>query len=155
MMINATVTDTSGGPNTGGVSVTVTNGIPPYQYYWSNGSTSSYDYGLSVGTYYLVVTDHIGCREVDSFYVGTPSGIAGISGETNINISPNPNNGSFILQSSDAVGKEYIITDMLGRVVSQQAITSNRQNISLQNISAGSYMLSVKGINKGVRFTIE
>jgi hypothetical protein len=54
------------------------------------------------------------------------------------------------------VGKEYIITDMLGRVVAEQNITSNDQNIELQNISTGSYMLSVKGNNsKAVRFAVE
>ena len=84
------------------------------------------------------------------------SGIIPIAEQNNISLYPNPNCGSFILQSSDAIGKEYIITDMLGRVVAEQTISSNNQNIELQNISEGSYMLSVKGSNsKALRFAVE
>ena len=104
-------------------------------------------------------TDTNGCSTVaiDSFVAREcPSGINTIPGEATISLYPNPNNGSFVLQSSDAVGKEYIITDMLGRVVVESTITSGDQNITLQNISAGSYMLSIKGNNsKAVRFSVE
>jgi uncharacterized repeat protein (TIGR03803 family) len=84
------------------------------------------------------------------------TGISQVAGVSALRIYPNPNSGSFILQSSGVIGQEYIITDMLGRVVAQQTITSDNQNIKLQNISAGSYILSVKGNNsKALRFEVE
>ena len=45
-----------------------------------------------------------------------PAGISSIQNAEAISLYPNPNNGSFILQSSGDVDKEYIIYDMIGRV---------------------------------------
>jgi len=121
---------------------------------YSNADSSHFEEMVSY-TY----TDSIGCSAVaiDSFPAEECLlGIKPIPGEATISLYPNPNNGSFVLQSSDAVGQEYIITDMLGRVVDEATITSGDQNINLGNISAGSYMLSIKGNNsKAVRFSVE
>jgi sugar lactone lactonase YvrE len=117
---------------------------------WSRNTTED--------TVYYTYTNISGCSAtaIDSFEITDCDGIKTIPGEATITLYPNPNKGSFVLQSNDAVGKEYIITDMLGRVVAEQNITSNDQNIELQNISTGSYMLSVKGNNsKAVRFAVE
>ena len=84
------------------------------------------------------------------------NGVFPITGQANINLYPNPNNGSFILQSGNSIGEEYIISDMIGRVVARQTITSDNQNIELQNITPGSYILLVKGnSSKAIRFTID
>ena len=112
----------------------------------------------ALDTIYYIYTNSNGCmgRAMDSLFLDICEGINPISGGATISLYPNPNNGSFVLQSSDAVGKEYIISDMLGRVVAEQTINSNNQDITLQNISSGSYMLSVKGNNsRAVRFAVE
>ncbi len=93
---------------------------------------------------------------IDTFYINLCEGINTIPGSPTISLYPNPNNGSFILQSSEAEGREYIITDMIGRVVAQDIITSGQQGISLDNVSAGSYILQVRGSGSGaVRFVVE
>lgn len=47
--------------NTGSVSVSVAGGIPPYKYFWSNGSTLAAITGLTPGNYTLTVTDNNDC----------------------------------------------------------------------------------------------
>jgi len=59
------------GASTGSVSVLVSNGVQPYNCHWENevGTTVSSFAQLSgqpVGTYYLYVTDMLGCQIVDS-----------------------------------------------------------------------------------------
>ncbi|MDO8367553.1 MAG: hypothetical protein Q7T20_12200, partial [Saprospiraceae bacterium] len=49
------------GGNTGAISVSVLGGLPPYQYFWSNGSTISAISGLIPGNYTLTVTDANDC----------------------------------------------------------------------------------------------
>jgi sugar lactone lactonase YvrE len=83
-----------------------------------------------------------------------PAGISTISTDETISLYPNPNTGSFILQSSGSIGKEYMVYDMIGRSVAQGLITSDKQNIALKGITMGSYTLEIKG-NKTIRFVVE
>ncbi len=47
--------------NIGAVGVSVTGGLPPYHYFWSNGSTLASLTGLTSGNYTLTVTDGNDC----------------------------------------------------------------------------------------------
>lgn len=49
-----------------------TEGVPPYSYSWSTGSTASYINGLCVGLYILSVTDNNMCTQVAYFVVPQP-----------------------------------------------------------------------------------
>jgi hypothetical protein len=156
--VSGSVTNSSSTFNDGSISLLISGGTAPYSCMWIQGTSSSSTNitNLAPGFYQVVITDANGCATADTFTVGVLAGIIGIKGNTGLNIYPNPNKGSFILQSTDAAGKEYIISDMLGRVVAQQKITSNNQNIELQNISTGSYTIQIKGSEKNaVRFVIE
>jgi gliding motility-associated-like protein len=57
----------------GAITVTVSGGIPPYTFTWSNGSSAQSLSGISGGQYDLIVTDSTGCREELSYTV--PQGI--------------------------------------------------------------------------------
>lgn len=50
----------------GSIDLFVSGGTPPYQYHWSNNSSSQNLYGLTSGTYSVTVTDANGCQETDS-----------------------------------------------------------------------------------------
>jgi gliding motility-associated-like protein len=47
----------------GSIELTISGGIPPYSYLWSNGKTSKDNLRLKEGTYSLTVTDSNGCIE--------------------------------------------------------------------------------------------
>jgi hypothetical protein len=49
------------GSNSGAISISAQGGLPPYQYFWSNGSTLSNISGLTPGNYTITVTDNNDC----------------------------------------------------------------------------------------------
>jgi hypothetical protein len=57
----------------GSVRFTVSGGVPPYQYQWSNGSTAPQLAGLCAGTYTLTLTDARGCGPTRTFTLKNPA----------------------------------------------------------------------------------
>jgi hypothetical protein len=80
---------TCGGSN-GSVSVTASNGVSPYTYVWTNGTTvvgtTSSVTGLSAGTYLVTVTDSRGCTKTATRTL-TSSGSAVIPAASGSSIS--------------------------------------------------------------------
>ena len=106
--------------------------------------------GGTVNNYQVVVTDVYGC--VDTSAVVMVSGINGIVMQ-DVKLYPNPNNGSFIMETHGAVGTAYSITNALGQTIVQSVIGSDRQVIELGNITTGIYTISMKGIDP-IPFTV-
>ena len=63
------------GSSDGEITVTPTLGTAPFNYVWSNGSTSSVADNLSAGSYTVTVTDATGCAEEISATITEPSPI--------------------------------------------------------------------------------
>ena len=82
-----------------------------------------------------------------------PDGITEINSQTPIHLYPNPNKGSFTLETYQSIGTDYIITDMLGIVIRQQSIRSDKHLIELPDAAEGVYTLSAKGASP-IRFVI-
>ncbi len=57
----------------GSISVTPTDGVPPYTYLWSNGETGNVIDGLAEGNYIVIITDATGCSETQSFFIVPPT----------------------------------------------------------------------------------
>lgn len=57
------------GGNNGAVDLTISNGSPPFNLTWSNGSTNQDISNLSAGYYAVTVTDNALCRVIDSVNV--------------------------------------------------------------------------------------
>lgn len=74
--LNLTLTSTDvtafGGSN-GSANSTMSGGVPPYIYSWSNGATTSSLTSIPAGWYTLTVADGHGCIVVDSVYINEPS----------------------------------------------------------------------------------
>jgi len=81
-----------------------------------------------------------------------PAGIRPILADNIIHLYPNPNKGTFTLQTSNSINSKYTITDMLGHVITEQTITAERQAIDVKGLVDGVYILTVKGIS--LRFTV-
>lgn len=68
--------------NNGAIDLTVTMGTPPYNYNWSNGSTSQDISNLIAGTYSVTITDDNGCVLANQFFVTEP--LAALGGNFNV-----------------------------------------------------------------------
>lgn len=75
------------GENTGSLSTTVSGGVSPYSYTWSDGSTDATDKGLTAGTRTVVVHDSNGCHSTASVTLTQPTAIS-------ITSSMKPDNGT-------------------------------------------------------------
>jgi uncharacterized repeat protein (TIGR01451 family) len=80
-------------------------------------------------------------------------GIATTASVSDIHLYPNPNTGTFTLTTSNSRKLDYTITNMLGDVIEQKAITADTQTIDMSYAAAGVYTLYVKGA-RPVRFTV-
>jgi hypothetical protein len=76
-MISTVITNVScfGGAD-GSVDLTVTAGVAPYTFGWSNATTSEDVSGLMADTYTVTVTDGNGCPYIDSVTVTEPTALA-------------------------------------------------------------------------------
>ncbi len=61
------------GESTGSISVAMSGGTPPYSFAWSHGAATQIVQNLPVGTYWLTVTDAIGCTRTFEMIITGPS----------------------------------------------------------------------------------
>jgi gliding motility-associated-like protein len=74
LVANASATQVKcNGGTDGTVTSTVSGGVSPYTYLWSDGSTDNEIIGTPAGTYNLTVTDANGCTSFTGTTVGEPS----------------------------------------------------------------------------------
>ncbi|MCW3083283.1 MAG: hypothetical protein JWP12_649 [Bacteroidetes bacterium] len=80
-----------GSASTGTATATVSGGVSPYTYVWSNGSslttasTTNTISGLPAGTYIIQLTDANGCSKIDSVIITQPAVL--LASATGVNIS--------------------------------------------------------------------
>lgn len=67
---NSVVDDPACSSSNNLIYLAVSQGLPPYQYLWSTGATSSFIDSLYAGTYYVSIKDAKGCVVKDTFTVG-------------------------------------------------------------------------------------
>lgn len=74
LVIAETITNVScNGGNDGEISLTVTGGVGPYTYLWSNGATTATASQLTVGIYSVTVTDANNCTITGNYNVSEPA----------------------------------------------------------------------------------
>jgi antibiotic biosynthesis monooxygenase (ABM) superfamily enzyme len=133
-------------PSSSNTYDTILRGALPYAW---NGLTFT-----TPGTQTAHLTSSAGCDSLATLVIAVlPTGINEINSTNPIHLYPNPNKGSFTLQTSNSIGATYSITDMLGNTITQQTIHSDNQPIDLPEAAEGVYTLVVKG-TQPLRFVI-
>ena len=63
---------TCNGASNGSVELTVTNGVAPYSYKWSTGTSGNAIYNKAAGTYSVIITDDLGCSDSKEIVITEP-----------------------------------------------------------------------------------
>lgn len=128
------------------VAATVTGGIPPYTFVWSNGSTDSLLVNVPDGTYSVTTRDAAGCEVMSEEL--TLTGLLATTSLHYLHVYPNPNEGRFTLaigqQQSEPL--EIKITDAQGRELKHLHLSPAREHqipLDLSSSAKGLYLLQV------------
>ena len=114
---------------------------------------------LTSGNYNFTYTvDNGVCPAESTTLVLTISDCVGVSeNEIDVNVFPNPNNGSFTLTTSSNGNVTLVLTDAAGAIVAQKVYQSNAgvaTNVDLGKPAAGIYMLNITTENGSAVKTI-
>ncbi|MFI5218823.1 MAG: kelch repeat-containing protein [Bacteroidia bacterium] len=130
-------------PN-GTASASLSGGVGPYSYSWSNGATSAFITGLLPGMYTCCVTDNNGCTACDSVGVGNLTSVNESNLETELHISPNPFNEDIFIEcnSLPLVNCQLLLRDHFGRIIGAKYVKNNGTIIiNSKDLRAGVYIL--------------
>jgi len=122
------------GSNTATVTPTVTGGVYPYQYLWSNFRIDSVQQNVGAGFYSVVVLDKNNCRAVDTILVGEPTAIS-ITGVVTDARCKGVANGAVDITVSGGTGTYTY------------AWSNSTTNENLANAATGSYTVTVTDAN--------
>lgn len=133
---------------------TVTGGVPPYSFLWSNGDTTqNLLNAVGPGYYYLTVTDAYGCIYTTSVYASQTENI-NERNQTVFRLFPNPFSETTSLQFEEAPKNARLeILDLSGKLLRSEIISGKKQVlIERKNLYSGTYFLRVKEKEKGISF---
>ena len=168
MVLTFTVQDASGcGATDGAASVSVTGGVSPYGYVWSNGDTTSTASNLGAGTHYLTLTDANECIAYGTINVNAATGpsvtvdnvsdvtcAGAANGSVDVTVTGgNPpysylwSHGATTEDVSGLQGTVYelTVTDSLGCVASATATVSEPTSITVQTFTTEASCNSADG----------
>ncbi len=133
--------------NDGWASVTVTGGIPPFSYQWSNGQTTQTATGLAPGTYTVVVTDANNCMITEQITVESFVSTINLENLTTFELYPNPSDGQFIINIQFSVSEKAGINifSELGQKVYEYTGTQSSftQSVDISEHPSGTYFVSL------------
>jgi len=122
------------GQANGAISLTITGGISPYSYNWSNGANTQTVAGLTAGTYIITATDNVGCSASTTINVSQPNAPTFTTSFTDINCNGGTN-GTISVSISGGNGPfSYLWND--------GATSANRTGLA-----AGNYILTTSDNN--------
>ena len=126
------------------IDLTVTGGSGSFGYVWSHGPITQDVYGLSEGSYFVVVND-VGvedgvCPDVDSLF--TITRFVGVDEleKSNLLIYPNPTNDLFTITLEG--NYNYEIYSIHGEVIIS-GIGNGNEEISLAKLPSGTYLIDI------------
>ena len=139
ILVDSVVTDVSCfGFDDGEIDLTVTGGVPPFEYAWSNGNNMGNVTALSPGLYDVTVTDIKNCTTSDSFDIDEPDLLVA-EVETVVPEMNGDGSGSINI-NVDGGTKPYSFDWQLNG-------TTISNNEDPMNLSAGNYTLLITDAN--------
>jgi len=139
--LDAMITDVSCNAGTdGAVDLMIEGGMTPYNYSWSNGTTSEDLAGVPANTYTVTVTDNNGCQISQSFVVSEPAAI-----QTTV-FQSNYGNGYGVSAAGAANGYGIVVVSG-GTFPYSYQWSTGQSSYYLLNLAAGTYYVTVTDQN--------
>jgi hypothetical protein len=156
MGLNAEITNTGVGQTTGKAKVLVDYGNPPYTYLWSTGATTQTALNLSIGTYFVSVTDSKGCMDTLQVSIGN-SPVVNIEGLNSVKLQPNPTTGltTLALSFDNNVDATIQVLNLLGQVVETIVADNSNEIIAPLDLTAYPDGLFLVRISVGKQTRVE
>jgi hypothetical protein len=130
----------------GSISVTMTQGTPPYSILWTDGDTTFDRTGLSVGDYVYTITDVDGCSETDTVGVGSQvsTGASVLDGidPLMVSLGPQPGTITINLNGSPIAGRVFV-HDVMGRSLLEQQLPATGIIVVPSSIHPGVVIVSI------------
>ena len=137
------------------INVNVSGGQAPYTFLWSNGQSTAFVSGLSLGDYTLTVVDAQACTDTIILTVSAFTGFYKPS-QMDISVFPNPADGFVDIDFGQLKKQAFSIqlSDALGRILYAAPCPAGIQSkrIYLNTLEPGYYWISLLG-NTGVILT--
>lgn len=143
------------GAGTGAIFVNISGGTPPYQLFWSNGSTLQNILGLNAGEYQLDIIDDNGCTASFTFQVPLNTSVDNHQKQQLIKVFPNPfSDNLWIIPSDDWINRnlKLEVFNTLGLLVWQEAGIRGEMQLNLDKLPSGIYHYVLKS-DVGIRIS--
>ena len=129
----------------GSIDLEVAGGLPPYQYQWSNGSTTEDLNGLSGGIYNVTCTDVAGCFVVVSVSITTTvSTEDAVVAEYGLRIFPNPAATVVGIYFQEKTAAMIRLTDLTGRLIATRVGEESVFLLDTSWLDNGLYLLWIQ-----------
>ncbi len=126
------------------IDLSVNGGVAPYEYLWNNGDETEDVYGLDAGLYNVLVTDYNGCEKYEEVNVFGPVLGLDFADELEIHVFPNPSTDGTVNLTWQTSSVSHIqVSDAQGKIVYTYEVNSNQQQLSIQNLSSGLYVVRI------------
>jgi hypothetical protein len=145
LIVNGVVTDATSSVNPDGtITTTVTGGVTPYAYSWSNSSTTKDQTHLYAGNYTVNVIDANGCITSGVFAVGGPLGITNVNGEAiSMVLYPNPSSETATIEVKGSTISHIQVISMSGAIVMESDPKQSSVQINSSTLASGVYFVKV------------
>lgn len=134
--------------NDGNINITVSGGLPSYNFLWNDANVSEDRTGLTASTYTVTVTDQNNCTAIQSFIVLQPAQL--IASITKLDATCGLNNGS---ASAGHTGGTGGVTYLWSNSSPNQSITNlaaNTYTVTITDIYSCTAQASATIINNGI-----
>ncbi len=145
LVVNGVVTDLSSSTSAdGAIVITVTGGVMPYTYSWTDGFTSKNLSGLLAGKYTVNIIDANGCITSGIFTVNGPSGIQNVGGESiSVILYPNPSSEMATMEVKGASISDLKIISATGALIFESEPNQSIVQINSGTLASGVYFVQV------------
>lgn len=152
LKITYSVNHTSSSSNSdAGIDMSVSGGVQPYSFQWSNSATSEDLQNIGTGVYQVVVKDKNGCQKNLSIPVYVTSINETIAGS--IQVYPNPFKEELFVRIESELEEITIdITDVVGKEIMHKSYLSGNGvgQINTSQLFSGIYFLKIRKGNKTI-----